>query len=230
MHIHLPKALENWRDVAREIAIIVVGVLIALFAEEAASRWERNDDIKAAEGAMRRELLWDNGPQIYQRAVMHPCVTARLDAIRAAVEAGKSRQEIAGLIGGFHLQFLTYDRTAHDAATSSDLANHMPQAVLEPYTLVYGVMPRMDRISLQEAADVARLRALKRTGDAPLSEAESSQVLGAVEALRNDDLIMWMSAKYTLPLIRRIGGELDPERVRRFMDDAREHYGACIKD
>jgi hypothetical protein len=205
-------------------------VLIALFAEEAASRWERNDDIKAAERAMRRELLWDNGPQIYQRAVMHPCVAARLDAIRAAVEAGKSRSEIAGLIGGFYLPFLTYDRTAHDAATSSDLANHMPQAVLEPYTLVYDVMPRMDRISLQEAADVARLRAIKRTGDAPLSEAESSQVLGAVEALRNDDQIMWMSAKYTLPLIRRIGGELDPERVRRFMDDARDHYGACIKD
>ena len=30
MHVHLPKALGNWGELAREIAIIVVGVLIAL--------------------------------------------------------------------------------------------------------------------------------------------------------------------------------------------------------
>jgi hypothetical protein len=34
MHVHLPKALHNWRELAREIAIIVVGVFIALFFEQ----------------------------------------------------------------------------------------------------------------------------------------------------------------------------------------------------
>lgn len=34
MHIHLPKALHGWRDFLKEVGIIVLGVLIALGAEQ----------------------------------------------------------------------------------------------------------------------------------------------------------------------------------------------------
>ena len=34
MHFHLPKPLHGWREFAGEVGIIVVGVLIALAAEQ----------------------------------------------------------------------------------------------------------------------------------------------------------------------------------------------------
>ncbi len=61
-------------------------MLIALLAQEVVQSWEWKQKVAAFECAMRHEMLWDNGPQLYQRAVMHPCAVQRLDAIRAAVE------------------------------------------------------------------------------------------------------------------------------------------------
>jgi hypothetical protein len=34
MHVHLPKALHGWRELAKEVGIIVLGVLIALTFEQ----------------------------------------------------------------------------------------------------------------------------------------------------------------------------------------------------
>ena len=228
MHIHLPKVPNNWREVAIEIAIITVGVLIALSLEEWIQSREWKDKVETAETAMRRELLWDNGPQVYYRAAAHPCAMARLDAIRAAVEEGKSRQEIANLVSGYWVDFLTYDSLAHQDATASAVAAHMAPDELDDFTLAYAVMPLMDETSRKEAADVARLRALRRIGG-PLSEYEAMEVLGAVEALRNDEHQMWDAARWAMPAIRRLG-TLDRGRIDRFMTNARRYYGACIQD
>ena len=79
------KPWHDWRNDARELAIVVGGVLIALLAQQVVQNWEWNQKVAAAETSMKRELLWDDGPQIYQRAMMHPCLTQRLDQIRSAI-------------------------------------------------------------------------------------------------------------------------------------------------
>jgi hypothetical protein len=227
-HIHVPKGPHSWRDALVDIAIIGVGVMIALTAEQLLLRWEWKHKVETAEKAMRRELLWDNGPQIYYRAAAHPCAVDRLDAIRAAVEEGRSRQEISDLIGRYWVQFDTYDSLAREDATASNVAAHMDPDELDDFTLAYAVMPRMNEIASREAADLARLRALRRTGG-PLSEYEASEVLAGVEALRNDDHQMWDSARWALPAIKRLG-QLDQGRVMHAMSKLREHYGDCVQD
>ena len=228
MHIHLPKVPNNWREVAIEIAIITVGVLIALFLEEwiQERQWDRK--VETAETAMRRELLWDNGPQIYYRAAAHPCAVARLDEIRGAVEDGRSREEISRLISGYWVDFVTYDSLAHQDATASQVAAHMDPDELDDFTLAYAVMPLMDATSRREAVEVARLRSLRRTGGA-LSQYEEMEVLGAVEALRTSEHQMWDAARWAMPAILRLG-ELDRGRIDRFMTNARRYYGGCIQE
>jgi hypothetical protein len=54
-------------------------------------------------------------------------------------------------------------------------------------------------------------------------------VLAGVEAPRNDDRIMWVSAKSAFDAMHKLHGRLDPARTKLFMDNARDHYGACIK-
>jgi len=227
-HIHVPKAAKNWGELLIELAVITAGVLIALSLEQWLEDREWHRKVETAQKAMRHELLWDDGPQIYYRAAAHPCAVAKLDQIRAAVEDGRSRQEISALIDGYWVEFLTYDSLARNDATASQVAAHMNPEELDDFTLAYAVMPLMDDISRKEASDVARMRALRRTGG-PLSEYEQMEVLAAVESLRNDEHQMFDAARWAMPPIKRLG-ELDKGRIDRFMRAAREHYGDCIRD
>jgi hypothetical protein len=229
VEIHKPKAAHSWREFLTEIGTVVIGVAIALAGEQAVARLEWAHKVRAAQDAMRVELLEDDGPQVYQRAAMHDCLTAQLDAIRAGVEAGAPRAQLVKLIDGYHLDFITYDSLAHDDATHAGVGDHMSEAALQTWTKAYSAMPVMGRINEQEAQDAARLRALRRTGG-PLSETEQTHVLDAVEALRAEEHNMASSAAFILPELRRLG-PFDPTRMKLFMSHARAWYGeACIRD
>ena len=228
MDIRLPKVPHSWRELAKEIAIIVVGVLIALTAEQIVDEWNWHRKIDAARSAMRYELLFDDGPQFYQRAAMHPCLVARLDAIRAAVENRSSREEIGRLTDGYWVDVRTFDRLALDAANASDVASHMNREEMEPYLIAYETMPLMTDTNVQEGFDIGRMRAFTRSGGA-MSQEEKDRLLGAVEALRNEENTMWAKGRLKMYQLRKIG-PLDAGRVRMFMADARAHYGACVRD
>lgn len=227
MHIRLPRALHDWRELAKEIAIIVLGVLIALLAQQLVEDWQWRQKIDSAKRTMQREILYDNGPQIYQRLAMHPCVTAYLDRIHDAVEQGASRQEIGRLVDSYWVDVRTFDRLALDAANASDVASHIPQQELEPYTLAYQLIPLLDRTNAQEGVDMARMRAFTRTGG-PMTLEEKDRLLDSVGALRNEDFVMGVKSQFTISQMTRIG-PLDTGRVQTFMADARAHYGDCVK-
>jgi hypothetical protein len=227
VHFHLPKPLHGWRELAQEIAVIVVGVLIALGAEQLVEAWTWREHVHVAERAMRVELLADDGPELYQRAAMHPCVQRQLDRIRAAVEGGQNRGAVAALVDGFQLQINSYDSLAHQEADASQVAGHMPEEARSLFDKSYSEMPLMDRTNSQESVDLARLHAFRRSGGA-LSDAESTELLQAVEALRNDDMIMWNGALWMLPLLRQLG-PLDRNRVNLFMRIGSHMYGGCAK-
>jgi hypothetical protein len=228
MDIHLPKVPHSWRELAKEIGIIVVGVIIALTAEQLVQDWDWHRKVKTAEAAMRQELLWDDGTQAYQRAALHPCVTAELDAIRSAVETGRTRSEIAQLVDGVYFPSFTYDSIARDAANSTEAWSHMLPEQTQPFVLAYDVVPALNETSMRESYDWAKLRALKRSGGA-LSEGETGRLLDAVEALRNDEGLMWLNARYLLNALQHVG-QLDRHRKRVLMDNARRYYGACARD
>jgi len=221
------KPWHDWHTDARELAIVVGGVLIALLAQQVVQNWEWNQKVAAAETAMKRELLWDDGPQVYQRAMMHPCLTQRLDQIRSAVEAHAPRSETFALTDSYQVHQLTYDVVALQAAMTSDISSHIGQDTLEHYMVPYAVMPDLDHTAAGEQEHIARLHALSRTGG-PLSDAEAAQVLNAVELLRNDNRFMFSGARWSLPQLRKLG-PFDVRRMQIMTDLARQNYGDCIK-
>jgi hypothetical protein len=155
-------------------------------------------------------------------------MAARLDAIRTAVDANRSRADIWKAIDGYWTVYLTYDTVAHDSVESSDVSSHVPEAEFQPYALAYAVLPATDRVAQNESRDYDQLRALRRTGG-PLSDFESVHVLGAVESLRDDNEGTFAATRWLLPQLRKIG-PIDPVRTRGFMAMARQHYGACVSD
>ena len=218
----------DWRENVREVGIVVLGVLIALVAQQLADDWQWRQKTRSAIAAMRHELLWDDGPQIYHRAISHPCAVARLDAIRAAVETGSSRAEVRKLIDSYGISFFTYDSAAHDAAVAADVFTHMSAEETASFANIYPSMPVFNQTAIREAADIAQLRALNRSGG-PLSAAEADATLSRVEALRNDESVMFGGAKWVIPNLRALG-PLDAQRRAEFAHFARAQYGDCAKD
>jgi len=229
MDIHKPKAAHSWREFLIEIGTIVCGILIALGLEQVVLRAEWAHKVEAAEEAMRHELLWDDGPQVYQRVAMHDCLVGRLNDIRQAIEQGKPRSELVQLINGYHVAFLSYDTRARDDASHAGVTDHMSKAALAGWDDAYDQMPFMERTNADEATAIGHLRAIQHSGGA-LSEAERSRVLDAVEELRVHEFRMLSAGAFVLPSIRKLGS-LDPGRIDRFLNEARGWYGsACVKD
>src|SRR5271167_1629883 len=84
MDVHKPKPVHSWRELLSEIGIIVIGVLIALSAEQLVEAIRWNHKVAEAEIAMRGELGRDLAFASGQMA-MKGCVTEYLDRLETAV-------------------------------------------------------------------------------------------------------------------------------------------------
>ena len=81
LHVHMPKPLHSCREFLGEVGIIVLGVLVALAAEQGAEAAHWHFKERAAEEAMRLELAEDDGPQAYARVAIGPCLDQQIDRI-----------------------------------------------------------------------------------------------------------------------------------------------------
>src|SRR3954469_20288622 len=80
MHIHLPKPLHGWRQFVGEVGIIVIGVLIALGAEQIVETLHWRAETRATRDALFSEIS-DNLSAAKFRAMQEPCVERRLNEI-----------------------------------------------------------------------------------------------------------------------------------------------------
>jgi len=80
MHVHLPKPLHGWRAFVGEVGIIVVGVLIALGAEQMVEALHWRSEVAGFRSAVRQEVALDLGTYRF-RMNENGCVKARLDQL-----------------------------------------------------------------------------------------------------------------------------------------------------
>ena len=97
MHFHLPKPLHGWRAFVGEVGIIVVGVLIALGAEQVVEGIHWRDEVAAERSSLVSEAD-DNVGTVASRQRQQPCVDRRLQEIRTLIER-HHRGEPLGLSG-----------------------------------------------------------------------------------------------------------------------------------
>jgi hypothetical protein len=208
MDIHKPKAWHGGRELLKEIAIIVLGVLIALGAEQAAQALEWAYKARLAEDLMRAEISGDDGPQVYFRIATAPCEMQRLTEIRGLIEDGAARNVLVQRVKLLHGPQYTWDSAAYRAADSSGVLVHLPPDLLSALSQFYELMPSLEGYSERESTSLAHLHALSAKGGA-ISEAERLSLLAAVEELSND--IVWIrnDTLNTADAMKRAGFKLD---------------------
>ena len=80
MHFHMPKPVHGWRDFVGEVGIIVLGVMIALGAEQALEAWHWRGEVRDFKEAVDQEL--DSDVNVFRdRVDQTPCLLRRLDQL-----------------------------------------------------------------------------------------------------------------------------------------------------
>jgi hypothetical protein len=96
MDIHKPRRWHGWREFGKEVATIVLGVLIAIGAEQVVERLHWADEVRDARAALAGEMVRSNGHLAF-RVAAEPCIARRLDALEAVTEETAKREPVPHL-------------------------------------------------------------------------------------------------------------------------------------
>jgi hypothetical protein len=131
MHFHLPKPLHGWRALAGEIGIIVMGVLIALSAEQFAEFVRDRAQVRHGE-----EALSDNfGRFVTYTAELDayaPCITARSAQLRQLIDRSSVAHRLPNVGPIPQVEARPWQIDTYDAMVASQAITHVAhgQAIL----------------------------------------------------------------------------------------------------
>lgn len=159
MHVHLPKPMHGWRAFAGEVGIIVVGVLIALGAEQVVETLHWRSEVATERASLLQEAR-DSMEIIAARAKQQGCVDRRLAEIHRLLEQhhrGSTMRAIA-LVGEPAHYYAT--RGTWQIALAGEALGHMPHAEKLKFSDAFGWFDVWDRYIQDETAIWKRLAPL----------------------------------------------------------------------
>ncbi len=157
----MDKPKRNWREYLKEYAIIVVGVLTALAAQQAAEWLHDRSRAAEARANIRAEMARNLGLMV-RRQTTEACMAKRLDEVDgliAASAAGKLPRD-ALWIGQPHN--LGMDDNRYKAAVQSGAVSLFDDREQAAYSAFYGSLARYELANGEEMEDWASLRALEK--------------------------------------------------------------------
>lgn len=149
MHVHLPKPLHGWREFAGEVGIIVIGVLIALGAQQLVETIHSRNEVAQFRSAVNLELATTLAAYHY-RIEQEPCLRRRLGELRQWLDAGRVGKPTVpvGEIGvPSNYSFLT----SVWKSSSPNVMNNLSLETRERYAALYDFAGLVDGQISQEA-------------------------------------------------------------------------------
>lgn len=219
MHFHLPKPLHGWRELVGEVGIIVIGVLIALSAEQAVEAVHWRNEV-AAERASLLQDAKDSFAGVAARKDQQPCVDHRLQEIRMILERHHQKRALAliGPIGRPTHQSAA--RGSWQIALSGQALSHMQHEEKLQFSDVFTAFDLFDKAEDMERDIWMRLTPLN-TPDLLTDEDWSGITTAYNQAADLNErmrvLAPWLLDK-TLPGLERYQDEGDLSRFQEVVD------------
>lgn len=228
MHVHLPKPLHGWRAFVGEVGIIVLGVLIALGAEQVAEHLRDKARLREAERGMVSELRDDDLPQAFVRVAIHNCLVDQLDKIEGAIENG-DRAQVAQLESAYSPPARTWDEEAWKVALTSQTLIPAGAKRMTDWATAYILIPVLSADSLDEVNELPNLRA-KLGGKGVLTSEQQDRLLQVTSTLRGKNYRMAGNSLGFISLAATAGIRLSAKAQSKMLTDARRQYGGCVQD
>jgi hypothetical protein len=179
MEIHKPKPVHNWREFLTEIGVVVIGVCIALSAEQAVEWVHWRNQVSEARGIIASEMAGNLAGAI-ARLGAQACVESRLDELGRILDQA-SRTGSLPPIGDIAMPPLrNWSTGAWESIVASQTATHFPWAELADLAITYYFVQRIFSYVPPEVQAWYELAAMVGPGRRldPASEAELRKALG----------------------------------------------------
>ena len=149
MHVHLPKPLHGWRAFVGEVGIIVLGVLIALGAEQVVEALHWRAEMNGERQALYSEAS-ENIGSVRWRQRLQPCIDARLGQLHAIFHAHALGRtiELQRPVGRPVTSFMS--NTAWQVALSSQAVSHMSLDQKLAFARAFSSYENLDQALLRE--------------------------------------------------------------------------------
>src|SRR4051812_22998438 len=208
MHVHLPKSLHGWRQFAWEVFIIVVGVLIALGAEQVVERLTWRQRVNEAKEDLRVDLH-DDLFYAQERAQKKDCIDRRLARLSDLIDhpppaAWKLKRTVP---------LRPWSSSVWDSAIASGAVSHMRADDRARYTQAYSLVRTLHDMNIDEYTTGAELRMLERGG--AISDPTQDRLRAIAAKLQGYNSIIPLAAAQLSDTIRNaeIGLSADDDRV-----------------
>ena len=163
MRFHQLKPLHGWREFSGEVGIIVLGVLIALGAQQVAEELRERADRAQLVAGLRAELGDDRSRWEHIRA-SDQCTVLRLGAIEKWVATAPAS---ARLDKAYRLFLWNMHSSAWDLTKTSPVTASIPIRERLTYATLYGAIDNWRQFINEENANTQVLNALLQTADLP---------------------------------------------------------------
>jgi len=178
MEIHKPKPVRNWREFLTEIGTIVLGVCVALAAEQAVEWVHWRNQVTAARSAIARELIIVMRGGL-ERVRETQCVEQRLDAMAAILDQASRTGSLPPVPQIYQPHSRIWPDDVWRTVVASQTAPHFPQEELARLSRTYSQEVDLSVINREELLAWANLSAMVGPGRRldPASEAELRKAL-----------------------------------------------------
>jgi len=240
MRFHLPTPLHGWRAFVGEIAVIVIGVLIALGAQSLAERWRWSGEVKIANDGFREELGTGAG-MAYERLIIQPCLQGRIrelssilaqsnGAWKASPMAVKSEHYFNVMPVAYRGPTRLLPTDSWKNAIANGTLNHLPSDRVRELSSLYGQISQFSDLHSEEAKAAASLTPL--AFDRLLDPGSQTNMLASLAEADRINGLMAIQAHQIIETVRALGlrfpkAEIE-ERRREVVANQRAIRGACV--
>ncbi len=205
MHFHLPKPLHGWREFVGEVGIIVVGVLIALGAEQIV----RDLHSRADERAFRETINHEIGLNLFMydlRSLQFACGERHAAELKAWLEHARSGDGMPALWPSPPISITPY-RGAWDNR-DAQVFNGLSADTRQKYAEFYDELSNNWATMQRENEQWMRLVPYAESG--PVSLTDRRAIRPVIVQIRDANALL----QENLPISRKIADVLGAEEVR----------------
>jgi hypothetical protein len=172
MRVQLPKPLHGWRAFVGEVGIIVIGVLIALGAQQIAETVHWRFETAELRESLHREIK-DNLTNAAFQVMIAPCIRGRIQKLHSQLAQGRAIWSADPVNNGEDARWQAlpvalkvsdvagfYTSGHWQTALASSALAHMPESERNGYSYAYRAIADLGSYAAEEDRIAARLQPL----------------------------------------------------------------------
>jgi hypothetical protein len=230
MKLSMPRPLNGWRAFAGEVGVVVLGVLLALGAQQVAESVNERSEAAETRDTLTGEIE-ESLAVLELRRAAQPCIDNRLKELRAIINDW-------GRTGSFETPrwvsqatWFAFDTARFEAAQSAGRLALLPSEEQYRYGLVVESLRTFRDIQKRETDAWSTLRMLQ-SGPEVLSASDRTAVRVALQDASTLNHFAQISVGQTLPQAAAFGWRPDMKRVQERMGlawkDGKFRPSVCI--